>query len=75
MSRLDYLEKMLGSKKSIEDDSSNKDKLPLIKRPKRDRDNSMYEKSSAKKDMAEVKNELMNWLNNYLANSKSKDNI
>ena len=53
----------------------NKDKLPLIKRPRRDKDSSVYEKSSAKKDMAEIKNQLMNWLNNYLANAKSKDNF
>ena len=25
--------------------------------------------------MAEIKNQLINWLNNYLANAKSKDNF
>lgn len=49
---------MLGSKRSIEDDSkSNQEKLPLIKRPqRRDRDTSHHDKTSLKKDMNEIKN-------------------
>jgi hypothetical protein len=71
---MDYLEKMMGSKNSIQEDKN--DKLPLIRRAKgRDRDLSTHEKSSAKKDMSEIKNELQLWLNNYLANMKSKDNF
>ncbi len=46
--RVEYLEKMLGSKNSIDD----KDKLPLIKRNKiKDKDTSFNQKSS-KKDIA-----------------------
>ena len=50
---------MMGSKHSTEGDGrSDRDKLPLIKRPKlaKDKDLSMYEKSSNKKDMLEIKN-------------------
>ena len=69
--RVEYLEKMLGSKNSIQD----KDKLPLIKRNKvKDRDTSFNEKSS-KKDIAEIKAELQAWINNYLGEMKSKDNF
>lgn len=71
--RLDYLEKMLGSKNSIGDD---KDKLPLIKRNKiRERDSSIQDKSSSKRDMTEIKAELQAWLNNYMMELKSKDNF
>ena len=71
--RVDYLEKMMGSKNSISDEKSDS-KLPMIRRPK-NRDMSTNEKSSIKRDMAEVKNDLQAWLNNYLANMKSKANF
>ena len=71
LARVDYLEKM-GSKNSIEDRSDGK--LPMIRRAK-GREASGHEKSGVRKDMAEVKNELQGWLNNYLANMKSKDNF
>lgn len=68
----------MGSKHTTEGDGkSEKDKLPLIKKPRliREKDASIHERSSNKKDMLEIKNELQNWLNNYLANLKSKDNF
>lgn len=64
---------MLGSKNSISDE---KDKLPLIKRNKiKDRDTSMNDKSTSKKDMSDIKAELQAWLNNYMMELKSKDNF
>ena len=46
----------------------------MIKRPAKPRD-STHDKSSVKRDMHEIKNELQTWLNSYLANMKSKDNF
>ena len=63
----------MGSKNSIEQDG-HRDKLPLIKRPKA-KEGSVHDKSSVKKDMYEIKNELQAWLNNYLASMKNKDNF
>ena len=68
----------MGSKHTTEGDGkSDKDKLPLIKKPRlaREKDSSIYDRSSNKKDMLEIKNELQNWLNNYLGNLKNKDNF
>ena len=49
----------------------------MIRRPNKDRhrETSYQEKTSAKRDMNEIKNDLLAWLNNYLANMKSKDNF
>ena len=48
---------MIGSKKSIEDESkSNQDKLPLIKRPHRREKDSSFNDRTSKKDMNEIKN-------------------
>ena len=76
LARIEYLERMMGSK-NTDDGKSDKEKLPLIKRPKfvKEKDLSIYDKSSNKKDMLEIKNELQNWLNSYLANMKSRDNF
>ena len=49
----------MGSKHSTEGDGkSDKDKLPLIKKPRlaREKDASLYDRSSNKKDMLEIKN-------------------
>lgn len=74
IARIEYLEKALGSKASIDD--KNSDKLPLIKRNRaKDRDVSINEKSTSKKDVADIKAELQAWINNYLAEMKSKDNF
>lgn len=67
---------MMGSKNSLTDKSETQDKLPLIKRAKiRDRDNSIHDKSVSKKDINDIKAELQAWLNNYLADLKSKDSF
>lgn len=72
--RLEYLEKIIGSRTSIDD--KNSDKLPLIKRNRvKDRESSIHDKSSSKKDIADIKAELQAWLNNYLTEMKSKDSL
>lgn len=41
------------------------DKLPLIKRPRAKE--STHDKSSSKKEIADIKAEIQAWFNNYLA--------
>lgn len=59
----------MGSRNSITDKSEGQDKLPLIKRGKGARDRQFsgtHDKSTSKKDIADIKADLQAWLNNYL---------
>lgn len=69
----------MGSKSSIGGGEGTEKLLPIIKRGKggfRDRESSVHqEKSTSKRDIADLKADLQAWLSNYLNEAKNKDNL
>jgi hypothetical protein len=67
--RINMLEKMMNSR----DDHNNPEKLPIIKKARRDINSSGNEKSH-KKEIADLKHELEMWMKSYFM-SQQKPNV